>query len=214
MGELGKFERKLPEDRRRALIEATLACLAREGHGGLSIRKISKEAGISIGLINHHYASKDDLVAAAYETLSLGLLEKVKARIETVRGDPHDRLKAYIRGILTGPTLDRSMLRTWVVFWSMIEHSAKITDVHDRTYAEYRALLESLFSEIPGNGDAPRVNARLAAIGLTAMLDGLWLEWCLNPRTFSPDEAITLCDNWVDALLAGVMPNLLSDPAE
>ena len=51
MDELGKFKRQPPEDRRQALIEATLACLGREGHAGLSVRKISAEAGISIGLI-------------------------------------------------------------------------------------------------------------------------------------------------------------------
>lgn len=214
MGELGKFERKLPEDRRRALIEATLACLAREGHGGLSIRKISKEAGISIGLINHHYAGKDDLVGAAYEALSLGLLAAVREKVDKVGTDPRTRLNAYIRGVLSAPTLQRSTLRTWVVFWSMIEHSATITDVHDRTYAEYRALLASLFEEISGMGSAPRINARLAAIGLTAMLDGLWLEWCLNPNTFSPEEAVTLCENWVDALLAGLMPRLLAPGAQ
>ena len=49
-------------------------------------------------------------------------------------------------------------------------------------------------------GAAPRVDLRLAAIGLTALLDGLWLEWCLEPGTFRPAEAIALCEAWVDSL--------------
>jgi hypothetical protein len=59
---------------------------------------------------------------------------------------------------------------------------------------------------------APRIDTRLAAIALTAMLDGLWLEWCINPATFSPQEAIALCENWIDALFAGLMPRLLASP--
>ena len=38
-------------------------------------------------------------------------------------------------------------------------------------------------------------------IGLTALLDGLWLEWCLDPGSFRPKEAATLCDDWVDRVI-------------
>src|ERR1044072_8009953 len=105
MGELGKFERKLPEDRRKALIDATLTCLAREGTAGLSIRKISAEAGISIGLINHHYAGKDELIGAAYEAFSLGLLDATRERIAAAGPTPRARLSAYVEGLLSAPML-------------------------------------------------------------------------------------------------------------
>jgi AcrR family transcriptional regulator len=214
MGELGKFERKLPEDRRRTLIDATLACLAREGTAGLSIRKISKEAGISIGLINHHYAGKDELIGAAYEAFSLGHLDATRERIAAAGGEPRDRLNAYVRGLLSAPMLERGTLRVWVVFWSIIENSVPMMDVHDRTYAEYRALLAVLLADAGEAIGAPKIDTRLAAIALTAMLDGLWLEWCINPTTFSSDEAIELCENWIDALYAGRMPRLLLGGAQ
>ncbi|MFI4880701.1 MAG: TetR family transcriptional regulator C-terminal domain-containing protein [Steroidobacterales bacterium] len=40
----------------------------------------------------------------------------------------------------------------------------------------------------------------MAAIGFTALVDGLWLEWCLEPGTFRPAEAIALCEAWVESL--------------
>jgi AcrR family transcriptional regulator len=202
MGELGKFERKTPNERRRALIAATLACLAREGHAGLSIRKISKEAGISVGLINHHYASKDELIGHAYETLSLDLLANMRDKVEAAGSDPRARLSAYFRASLSAPILERSILRTWVVFWGMIEHSPIMTEVHDRTYAEYRRLLEALLADLWGASGRPMPDLRLAAIGLVAIHDGLWLEWCLNPQTFSSEEAIGLCEQWTESMLA------------
>jgi len=202
MGELGKFERKSPDERRRALIAATLACLAREGHAGLSIRKISKEAGISVGLINHHYASKDELIGHAYETLSLDLLANMRDKVEAAGSDPRARLSAYFRASLSAPILERSILRTWVVFWGMIEHSPIMTEVHDRTYAEYRRLLEALLADLWGASGRPMPDLRLAAIGLVAIHDGLWLEWCLNPQTFSSEEAIGLCEQWTESMLA------------
>jgi len=42
-----------PDLRKAELIEATLTCLKRHGFQGASIRKISAEAGVSVGLISH-----------------------------------------------------------------------------------------------------------------------------------------------------------------
>lgn len=210
MAELGKFERKLPEDRRRTLIEATLACLAREGHAGLSIRKISKEAGISIGLINHHYSGKDELVGHAYETMALALLENIETMVAAAGDDPRAKLSAYFRASLSAPVMERSTLRTWVVFWGMIEHSPAMKDVHDRTYAGYRRLLSALLKDFFASRGWPEPDVRLAAIGIVAMLDGLWLEWCLNPEIFTPDEAIGLCERWADVFLNASAPRATS----
>ena len=51
---------------------------------------------------------------------------------------------------------------------------------------------------------AAPVDLRLAAIGLTALLDGLWLEWCLEPGTFRPAEAVALCETWIAHLMRRV----------
>ena len=50
-----RYERQVASDRREALIEAAIECLKRHGQEGLSVRRIATEAGVSIGLINHHF---------------------------------------------------------------------------------------------------------------------------------------------------------------
>jgi hypothetical protein len=41
----------------------------------------------------------------------------------------------------------------------------------------------------------------MAAIGLSALIDGLWLEWCLNQKTFTTEEAVALCESAIESLL-------------
>lgn len=77
MSQEARYHRMLPELRKANLVEATLVCLKRHGFQGASIRKISAEAGVSVGLISHHYAGKDELVAEAYLAVTgrvMGLL--------------------------------------------------------------------------------------------------------------------------------------------
>jgi hypothetical protein len=62
------------------------------------------------------------------------------------------------------------------------------------------------------SGAAPPFKLRPAAIALSALLDGFWVELSLGPTVFKPREAIALCEDWVNALCSGGFPRLLSAP--
>jgi hypothetical protein len=92
----------------------------------------------------------------------------------------------------------------------MISHDAGVRAVHDRTYAAYRAALETILSQLQKTEAIPRFRLRPAAIALAALLDGLWIEASINPRTFKPAEAVALCEDWTNALCEGAFPSLRS----
>ncbi|HWX79693.1 MAG TPA: TetR family transcriptional regulator C-terminal domain-containing protein [Steroidobacteraceae bacterium] len=204
-----KFRRATPAVRREALVEATLRCLKKYGHGGVSVRRISAAAGVSIGLINHHFPNKASLIAETYETLALSLQESLRARAENRAASPRARLSDFFRASFAPELLDPQLFNVWVVFWSMVAHSPKIRAVHDRTYGKYRSILEALLGELVKSGAAPALKLRSAAIALSALLDGLWVELSLSSVTFKPSEAIAICEDWVNALCSGAFPWML-----
>jgi transcriptional repressor BetI len=203
-----KFRRATPAVRREALVEATLKCLKRYGHDGVSVRRISAAAGVSIGLINHHFPSKSNLIAIAYETLALSLQESIKTQVESRAASPRDRLSAFFRASFAPENIDPQLFNVWLVFWSMVAHSPEIGAVHDRTYRKYRSNLEAMLGRLAESGAAAPFKLGQAAIALTALLDGLWLELSLNPSTFKPRAAIALCEDWVNALCNGAFPRI------
>jgi AcrR family transcriptional regulator len=195
--------------RREALVEATLRCLKQYGHEGVSVRRISAAAGVSIGLINHHFPSKSGLVAETYETLAVSLQDSIRRQAHNRAASPRARLSGFFRASFAPDLLDPQLFNVWLVFWSMVAHSPEIREVHDRTYGQYRAMLESLLGQLAQSGAAPHFKLRPAAIALAALLDGLWVELSLSPTTFKPREAIALCEDWVNALCNGAFPRLL-----
>jgi TetR/AcrR family transcriptional repressor of bet genes len=196
-----RFERHDADVRRRSLVEATLESLKRHGHEGLSIRRISAEAGVSIGLINHHFPNKNALVAEAYRHFNSQLVAGIRAAAENAPHAPRERLRALFKATFSPPNLNRDVLAVWIVFWGLYHHSSEIQAVHDEAYGGYMSLLREPLAGLQKAHGRLRLNVRLAAIGLQALLDGLWLEWCLDPDNFSPREAVTLCENWIDSLL-------------
>jgi len=204
-----KFHRATPAVRREALVDATLRCLKRFGHEGVSVRRISAAAGVSIGLINHHFPSKSGLIAETYETLALSLLESIRHQAENKSVTPRQRLSNFFRASFAPEILDPQLFTVWLVFWSMVAHSAEIRAVHFSTYGKYRAVLESLLGQLVESGASPPFKLRPAAIALSALLDGFWVELSLSPTIFKPREAISLCEDWVDALCNGGFPRLM-----
>jgi AcrR family transcriptional regulator len=204
-----KFRRTAPPLRREALVAATLACLRKFGHEGLSARRIGAEAGVSPGLINHHFPSISALVAAAYETLAMSLISSLQQHARQIDASPRERLRRFYQASFAPTLLDPGLFNTWLVFWSMISHDAGMKTVHDRTYAAYRATLGSLLGELHGTGGVPRFRLRPAAIALSALLDGLWIEASISPRAFEAADAVALCEDWTNALCAGAFPSLL-----
>jgi transcriptional repressor BetI len=193
-----KFTRDLPEARRRQLIEATARCLARDGLAGTSVRQVAAEAGVSPGLVRHHFDGMHRLVAETYRATGKQIAAAVDRALAAAGPAPEARLRAFIDASLSPPLLDPERLAVWLAFWSLARSDPEIRRIHGRVYREYRRSIEGLVAALAGS-----IDARRAALNLVALLDGLWLEHCLDPQTFDAAEAAAIAHAWVDGLKTG-----------
>ncbi len=198
-----------PDKRRIALIDATLRCIIKEGHAGLSLRKVCQEAGVSAGLVTHHFAGKEELLTEAYRYLTRDIYSRINQSLEQAC-DPSalNQLRLFIDVSFRRPVLDEDYLMIWLVFWGLSKQKPAIAALRNEVNNKVIKTLEKLMTEAVGELSIDDVNIRLAATGLSALMDGLWLEWSLNPSNFSPDEAAKICQCWVDALVANCFQRL------
>ena len=157
---------------------------------------------MSIGLINHHFPTKEALIAEAYRYFNSELVGTLQQALATAGGTAREQLSTFFRASFSRPNLDSEVLAVWVVFWGLYRHSREIQRVQSETYHGYVDLLRSMLADLERESGPLRFSLRLAAIGLTALIDGLWLEWCLDPESFEPAEAVALCEAWVERLEA------------
>jgi AcrR family transcriptional regulator len=204
MAERAAFHR-LPDARRDALIEACARGLAARGAGGISVRTICADAGVSPGLLRHYFAGIDALIAHTYVHVAGTVTAALRAAVVAAGPDPHARLMAYVSASFEPPIATPDLLATWTAFWSLVRRDPEIARLHGEIYADYRADLEALLAEA---GVEP-ARVKLAAIALTALVDGLWLELSLDARAFTPTDARAISDRWLSAWL-----NLEDTPPE
>lgn len=199
----GTFRREPAADRRRHLGEAVLRCILKNGSAGISVRQIAAEAGVSLGLIRYHFGQFDDLIAYAFDMTTDTLFHAIGAAIDRAEPSPQARLEAFIETSFSPLLLDRNVLGVWVVFWGLILHSRRMGSAQTREYSLYVAMVEGLLQDFAAVEAIAVRDIKLASIGFTALLDGLWLAWCLNPTAFRPEEGVSLCRMWVEGLRRG-----------
>lgn len=192
------FTRAEPDARRLSLIEACARVLAREGAAGTSVRAVAQEAGVSPGLVGHYFGGIDAAIAATYAHVEAQVSTALDAALGAAGSDPRARLDAYVTASFAPPIASGELLATWVAFWSLVRARPEIARQHDEQYAAFRARLEGLLAAC---GVAPG-RLRSAAIAATALVDGLWLELCLSPDTFSAEEAGAIARQHLDALIS------------
>ncbi|MEO8113697.1 MAG: TetR/AcrR family transcriptional regulator [Phenylobacterium sp.] len=186
-----RFSRELAGVRRQALIEATLASLAARGLGAVSVRDVAARAGVSPGLVRHHFGGFGALLAEAYGHVTARVDAHIDGALAAAGDDPRARMAAFLEASFSPEIIDQDLLSAWLGFWGMVRSDPAARTVHAETYAAYRLRIERLL------GDLGVKDVRLAALGLSSLLDGLWLELCLDPSTFTPAEAVKLAADWV-----------------
>src|SRR3954453_22799878 len=74
------------EERRNAtvqkLIKAVIACLNEHGYAATTTPLVAKRAGVTRGALQHHFASKNELLLAAHLHLTHLLHERLKRMLE------------------------------------------------------------------------------------------------------------------------------------
>jgi TetR/AcrR family transcriptional regulator, transcriptional repressor of bet genes len=189
------FTRETPKARRADLIAACAKSLATRGAHGTSVRTICVEAGVSPGLLRHYFDGIDALIAETYRDTGARVQAALEAAATATGEGARDRLLAYLTASFAPPVADPDLLATWLAFWTLTKTDAEIANVHGEIYSLYRQRLETLLAACaPGDH-------RLTAVALTALVDGLWLELSLGNAPFTPAEAATLAERWLDALL-------------
>ncbi len=188
------------QERKTQLIKATIRSIAKNGLSVTTMSTVAKEAGLSQGIINLHFQSKDRLleetlrfVVDEYRTAWFGALEKGG---ETAVG----KLTALVKVDFEKRICQRNKLAVWFAFWGESRSRPTYRQICAQWDLEYREVLTALCEEIIQDGGYSS-RADFVAYGLSAMSEGLWLDLLLDSADMTPELAYDisisfLCDTF------------------
>ncbi|MBA5763231.1 transcriptional regulator BetI [Vibrio sp. 404] len=189
----------MPEIRKPQLVKATMAVIDRVGLHAASISLISKEAGVSTGIINHYFGGKHGLLEETMREILRQHSYSITTQLKQLPVDAHhQRINAIIDGNFVGFQAENQVVKTWLAFWSYSMHDVQLKRLQrvneKRLLSHLKIELKALFA----TENISSEQADLVAHGIASLIDGIWLRGTLNPQGIEAEKARAIINDYLD----------------
>lgn len=199
------------QETRNRILDTAEEVFRDQGVASTSLADIADAAGVTRGAIYWHFRNKGDLFAAMLDRVALPMEEMIRRAADASTADPLSSLRACCVHVLRQTALDLRCRRVFEILLRKCEYVEELHSLSQRILqcrAEGLEMMEQALRNAVRRGQLPRhVNARRAALGLHAYVDGLIYDWLLDPGYFAlGKEAEALVDQYLDGLKAAPAP--------
>lgn len=181
------------------VIDAAVRVLARDGLDGLSVRRVATEAGVSIGAVQHHYATKDALLVAAADHVT----NQFKARADDLtrrtlaEEGPVAAFFAFCQLLANAAPSpdpkteteaeDTAASIVWLWYAAKATQRGAVADAFTAGWSQTEHYLRGLIAEL-----FPHRDAAEEAGYLLAVLDGLAVARAAEPDRMPAERASSI----------------------
>jgi len=181
------------ENHRQRLIEGALKCLREKGYAHTTARDIAAASNANLGSIGYHFGSKDALLR---EALSEGLRQWTQyflSRAHAHEGaGPLEHLRTFWSGAAESVQEQQGLMLALVEALPAATRSPILrTQLSDLIEETRRASQATIEAAIPGAQALDERTARTLASLLIAVIDGLALQWLIDPERAPTGEELT-----------------------
>jgi TetR/AcrR family transcriptional repressor of bet genes len=176
------------EVRRQQLIEATIDVMARKGYSGTTMLDVAKAAGLSSGIVNFHFETKEKLLVETLKYLAGEYRANWHKALESAGDDPASKLSAILFSDFNPEICSPRKLAAWCAFWAEAQSRPTYLEHCGSNDEEYSGIVLDLCRGIIKKGRYPLI-PELIARALDALLEGLWLDLMTMAKPYSLDDA-------------------------
>lgn len=198
--------KKVDHEQRRAMIAtAAASCIADQGLQGTTMRAIALSSDVSKGIVEHYFADKDEVIAAALEQMNIRYLRREQRQTRGLTG--LDALRGRLHAILPLRSDSRDEWKIRLCFWSVAaietgrgrEQQKRLKLTRKRYENDLQEAVE--LGEIPAQTDIKQV-----AGDLTLFMAGACCGAMLEPRYYSARHLRELIERTLQNLTREPIP--------
>jgi len=209
-GEAEKRSRKASKETRQLqLIEATIDSLAKRGYSDTTMADVADGAGLSRGIVNFHFESKEKLLVATLQHMYDEYSAHWRTALQKAGEDPARRLHALVAADFDRSICNKRKLAAWCAFWGEAKSRPTYQALSGSRDQDYQQTIVELCEQL--KKDAGYLyDAEATAVGLSSMLEGLWLRLMMGAENVTRESAYRAAVEY----LASVFPKHFSREGE
>jgi TetR/AcrR family transcriptional repressor of bet genes len=191
---------------RQKLITATINSIAKSGFAETTLARVSAGAGLSRGIVNFHFRTKEALFLEALKFLSREYQENWSRAFDKAGPSAAEKLEAVLMVDFAPPLSNRNRIAAWYAYYGEAKsRPTYIAACADRDLLTYQAVIELCRTIIEEGGYSDFDPERIAE-GISAMGEGLWLDILISPSDSNPELAKQILSTYLRALFPKHFP--------
>ncbi|RLU83088.1 TetR family transcriptional regulator [Streptomyces griseocarneus] len=197
-----------PSARRRAVAEAVLRVVSRDGLEAASLRNVADEAGLAVGSVRHYFTDHDEMVIFAMGELADRVEGRLRAHADRILAGAPDERRARVEELLAEllPVDDARHEEStlWIAFTTAARTRPGLRPRAVEVQANMLVLLRRVLHGAQQAGGLPAgLDVELESVRLAALLDGLTLQAVLEPERVGADVLLRVLRRHLESLRSG-----------
>lgn len=184
------------ETRRQQLIEATIDSLARRGYSETTMADVADGAGLSRGIVNFHFESKEKLLVATLQAMADEYSAHWRAALVKAGDRPADQLKALVAADFDRAICNKRKLAAWCAFWGEAKSRPTYQALCGARDEAYQQVFIDLCERLRDEGGYD-FDPTATALGISAMLEGLWLRLMMGTEDVTREIALKAANEFL-----------------
>ena len=132
------------------LISSTIKNLSKKGINDLTMNDVSQGAGLSQGIVNFHFKSKELLLIETLKFISNEYLTSFDKYLKKAGDDPKIKIINMIENDFSSKICSPDKLSVWFTFFSEIKFKPAYRQICRERDLYYQNVTEEIFSELIG----------------------------------------------------------------
>jgi len=179
------------------LINSAIKSISERGINETTMSNVSQGAGLSQGIVNFHFKSKELLLIETLKYISNEYLNAFQLRLKKAKNDPRKKILTIIENDFDKNICNRDKIAVWYTFFSEVKFKPVYLKICKDRDEYYNQTVESIFVELINREKNKNLSAINLSISLQALTMGLWLDQLVDSDNFKRKNAKKICIDFV-----------------
>lgn len=176
--------------------------IARHGYARTTMAHVAKAAGLSQGIVNFYFKTKEALLYETFVHLAEEYETLVGQALDQAGADPVDGLVAMMETDLGPHVCASTKIPVWLAFWAESCSRPKYRDLCRKLADGYSRQVFELCEKLAARGGYRGLDLEAISVGFVALIDGFWVNLGVAPHFVEREKAKAACK----AYFAGFFP--------
>ncbi len=173
--------------RRSQLTRAAYNVVSRKGYYNFTIKDISRESGLSTGLVHYYFKNKQDLLVHLIKEMNRNLRNYLNTGLSRSE-DPVEKLRIFVSQAFEIVINEENYFYVVLDFWTQVNRNERMRTANIRLLESYRQECSRILAEGIEKDIFREMDVQYVTMAIISLILGMIIQYIIDRDAFDYDD--------------------------